>query len=128
MKKINLMLMCLLPLFANADVSVHVLDTNLGQPGPNIDVSFYHKVGNTWKHVSTQKTDSNGRIKSFDFSPEVKSGQFRAIFHVAPYFKNQKLSSFYEDIPVDFKVADTSQHYHIPLLLSPYAYSTYRGN
>jgi 5-hydroxyisourate hydrolase len=117
-----------MPFFAFADISVHVLDTNLGQPGPDIKVSFYKKMKDSWAYQGTQKTDKNGRIKKFDFNKSDASGEYRVVFHVADYFKLQKADSFYNEIPVDFKVENTKEHYHIPLLLSPYAYSTYRGN
>ncbi|NVC92466.1 hydroxyisourate hydrolase [Vibrio natriegens] len=111
------------PVFA--DASVHVLDTNKGLPGSNIEVKFYEKSGEEWKLLSTQKTDENGRIKKFDFG---EGSVYRAEFNVGEFFNSQNIDSFYSSIPVDFKVEDKDAHYHIPLLLSPYAYSTYRGN
>ncbi|MFM2625851.1 hydroxyisourate hydrolase [Vibrio owensii] len=115
----------LLSTSALADVSVHVLDTNQGLPGKEIKVDFYEQSGGGWKLMSTQKTDMNGRIKSFDLG---SASTYRVVFDVEPFFKEQKVDSFYTQIPVDFKVDDKNSHYHIPLLLSPYAYSTYRGN
>lgn len=108
-----------------ADVSVHVLDTNKGLPGKNIEVQFYEKSGNQWKLISTKKTDEDGRIKKFDLGDGL---EYRAVFNVDDFFNRQEIESFYSSIPVDFIIKRKDSHYHIPLLLSPYAYSTYRGN
>ncbi|PFG45440.1 5-hydroxyisourate hydrolase [Vibrio sp. ES.051] len=124
--KTSILTLCSLvaaPVFA--DVSVHVLDTNKGLPGTNIEVKFYEKSGEQWKLLATQTTDENGRIKKFDFG---EGTMYRAEFNVGDFFENQNTDSFYSSIPVDFKVENKDSHYHIPLLLSPYAYSTYRGN
>ncbi|BCK28018.1 hydroxyisourate hydrolase [Vibrio cholerae] len=110
---------------AIADVSVHVLDTNKGLPGQSIEVKFYEKVNQDWKLLDTQMTDQNGRIKQFNFGD---SSYYRVVFNVKDFFDRQKVDSFYDEIPVDFKIDNKQAHYHIPLLLSPYAYSTYRGN
>ncbi|EGQ8685586.1 hydroxyisourate hydrolase [Vibrio parahaemolyticus] len=110
---------------AFSDASVHVLDTNKGLPGKGIEVQFYEKSGDQWKLLSTQVTDENGRIKKFDFG---EGTMYRAVFDVESFFKEQGVDSFYRHIPVDFKIDNKDSHYHIPLLLSPYAYSTYRGN
>jgi 5-hydroxyisourate hydrolase len=108
-----------------ADVSVHVLDMTNGLPGQGITVSFYEKKDNSWQLLKTQTTDENGRIASFDVG---NIGVYRAEFHVSKFFQEQKTNTFYSIIPVDFKVENSDAHYHIPLLLSPYGYSTYRGN
>ncbi|STO57893.1 hydroxyisourate hydrolase [Grimontia hollisae] len=110
---------------ALADISVHVLDTNKGMPGRNIEVSLYENVGDNWKLIDKQTTDENGRVKKFDFG---ESLNYRVVFDVKQFFSSQNVDAFYEQIPVDFKIKNKNEHYHIPLLLSPYAYSTYRGN
>ncbi|WP_305842351.1 hydroxyisourate hydrolase [Photobacterium leiognathi] len=110
---------------AFSDVSVHVLDTNKGLPGQNIEVQFFEKNGDKWKHLSTKTTNEKGRINKFELGD---STEYRAVFNVKSFFKKQNLDTFYNFIPVDFKVENKEAHYHIPLLLSPYAYSTYRGN
>ncbi|MGO2509184.1 MAG: hydroxyisourate hydrolase [Vibrio hibernica] len=124
--KASILTLCSLvaaPVFA--DASVHVLDTNKGLPGKNIEVKFYEKSGDQWKLLSTQTTDEKGRINKFDFG---EGTTYRAVFNVGDFFQKQNIDSFYSSIPVDFKVENKNAHYHIPLLLSPYAYSTYRGN
>ncbi|EGQ8284271.1 hydroxyisourate hydrolase [Vibrio parahaemolyticus] len=128
MKKLKVSLLALCSALAApafADVSVHVLDTNKGLPGTNIEVQLFEKVGEQWKLLATKTTDENGRIKHFDIGDGT---MYRAVFNVEPFFKEQKADTFYSSIPVDFKVENKDAHYHIPLLLSPYAYSTYRGN
>lgn len=110
---------------ALADVSVHVLDTNQGLPGQGVDVRFYQQLNGEWQLLSEQTTNAQGRINSFALGD---GEHYRVVFDVAPFFKQQHIDSFYSEIPVDFNVTDKTAHYHIPLLLSPYAYSTYRGN
>lgn len=124
-KKSAISLICLFSSSVLADVSVHVLDTNLGLPGTGVEVDFYEKTGNDWELKSTQITDKNGRIAKFELG---KSKEYRVIFDVENYFNSKKIDSFYKNIPVDFMISDNDEHYHIPLLLSPFAYSTYRGN
>lgn len=108
-----------------ADVSVHVLDTNKGQPGAGVNVRFYQQLDGDWQLLSQQTTNKQGRINSFELG---KGAYYRVVFDVAPFFEQQHIDTFYSEIPVEFKVDDENAHYHIPLLLSPYAYSTYRGN
>lgn len=110
---------------ALADVSVHVLDTNQGLPGAGVNVRFYQQLDGDWQLLSKQTTNQQGRINSFELG---KGNYYRVVFEVAPFFEQQQTDTFYSEIPVEFKVTDKAAHYHIPLLLSPYAYSTYRGN
>ncbi|QXO15599.1 hydroxyisourate hydrolase [Vibrio ostreae] len=110
---------------ALADVSVHVLDTNQGLPGQGVDVRFYQQLNGEWQLLSEQTTNAQGRINSFALGD---GDHYRVVFDVAPFFDKQHIDSFYSEIPVEFNVTDKDAHYHIPLLLSPYAYSTYRGN
>jgi 5-hydroxyisourate hydrolase len=128
MKKLKITLLTLCSIFAApafSDVSVHVLDTNRGLPGTGIEVQFFEKVDAEWKLLATKTTGKDGRIKHFDIG---EGTEYRAVFNVDSFFKGQKVESFYSSIPVDFKAENKEAHYHIPLLLSPYAYSTYRGN
>ncbi|ANN29701.1 hydroxyisourate hydrolase [Vibrio vulnificus] len=128
MKKLKITLLTLCSIFATpafSDISVHVLDTNRGLPGTGIEVHLFEKVDAEWKLLATKTTGKDGRIKHFDIG---EGKEYRAVFNVDSFFKGQKVESFYRSIPVDFKVEDKKAHYHIPLLLSPYAYSTYRGN
>ena len=105
-------------------LSTHVLDLHSGQPAANIPVTLMRddqKIGHA-------VTDSDGRISDLLGKGALESGQYQLNFDVADYFARQASETLYETIPVKFVIRDTSRHYHIPLLLSPFGYSTYRGS
>jgi len=112
-------------------ITTHVLDTAQGHPAEGISVML-EKMDNsgTWLSIARGETNSDGRIT--DWMPEgdkAEPGYYRVTFKVEPYLKAQgQKTVFYAEIPVMFHLSDPSSHYHIPLLLSPYGYSTYRGS
>ena len=106
-------------------ISTHVLDTTRGLPASGISVSLEKKTGDFWKSIAVEKTNADGRIV-FNSAPE--SGTYRLHFQTAPYFQQNKVECFFPDVPVIFTITDTSRKYHVPLLLNPYGYSTYRGS
>lgn len=113
----------------NYRLSSHILDITRGEPAPGVKVVLSRKDGeNVWTFVDEKQTDANGRIS--DFLPDNgkdSSGIYKLTFQVAPYFKQLGQESFYPFVEVVFEVGD-APHYHVPLTLSPYGYSTYRGN
>jgi 5-hydroxyisourate hydrolase len=102
-------------------LSTHVLDTALGKPAAGIRVTLERADGET---VGTGVTDSDGRVRDF---PPLRTGEHRLRFAVAEYFATIRRDTFYSDIVIAFRVAN-DEHYHVPLLLSPFGYSTYRGS
>jgi 5-hydroxyisourate hydrolase len=106
-------------------ISTHILDTSLGQPAAQVTVQLEKKAGTAWETISTEKTNADGRI-SFDC--EAEAGSYRLQFFVEDYFKRNKLQPFFTIVPVHFYISDTKRKYHVPLLLNPYGYSTYRGS
>lgn len=109
-------------------LSSHILDINSGYPAAGVKISLYKlNADKGWVLVDEKKTDENGRIK--DFLPEGtdNKGIYKLTYHVGPYFKEKKQDSFYPFIDVVFEIKDEN-HYHVPITLSPYGYSTYRGN
>lgn len=110
-------------------LSVHVLDLQTGQPGAGIRVTLEQRDGDQWRALANGVTDAQGRIGAlFPPAAEMRAGDYRIVFETGEHFARQGKDSFFARIPVEFRVAATGQHYHIPLLLSPYGYSTYRGN
>jgi 5-hydroxyisourate hydrolase len=109
-------------------ISTHVLDTAKGRPASGIAVlleRFTPESG--WERLGEGITDQNGRIAHL--SPEdqpLDAGAYRITFRTAPYFGQQE--SFYPEVSIQFRVNDPASHYHIPLLLSPHGYTTYRGS
>ena len=106
-------------------LSTHILNTSTGIPAEGVSVSLEQQVGGDWKQIIQSKTNSDGRITSF--TEQLNKGCYRLIFSVADYFTKQQIKPFYPEVTVVFNVTD-GQHHHIPLLLSPYGYSTYRGS
>jgi 5-hydroxyisourate hydrolase len=103
-------------------VTTHVLDTARGQPAARIPVELDLFIsGHGWREVGRGVTDEEGRIGDFGEPPAM--GVYRLMFDVAAYLP----SAFFPSIAVTFEVRDPSQRYHLPLLLSPFGYSVYRG-
>lgn len=106
-------------------ISTHILDTSIGFPAKDVSVELAKHDGDKWVDLSVQKTNSDGRI-SFDVPFE--KGVYRLKFKTEDYFKRQGVEAFFPVSPVVFNITDTSRKYHIPLLLNPFGYSTYRGS
>ena len=108
-------------------VTTHVLDATSGRPAPGIEATLERRAGTRWQEVASGRTDPDGRINAFgpeDLPPDV----YRITFAVGPYFSGRGQATFYPEVVIHFTVGDPDAHYHVPLLLSPYAYSTYRGS
>lgn len=111
-------------------ITSHVLDLSRGQPAAGLAVTLAIREANLdWKILGTATTDADGRVKNLlpDHFP-LQPGTYRIHFDVSSYFHAQKIESFYPEASVVFTVRDPAAHYHIPLLLSPYGYTTYRGS
>ena len=109
-------------------LSSHILDIGTGQPAPGVTVKLEKmKNSKTWVYVDEKKTDINGRIPDFLKRGKDNTGIYRLTLMVADYFKAKETSSFYPFIEVVFQIEDEN-HYHVPITLSPFGYSTYRGN
>lgn len=109
-------------------LSVHVLNQQTGKPAEGVKVVLEQKQESSWKSLNEATTDENGRIKALWPQQAPATGAYRVTFKTGDYFKSQNKESFFPEIPVEFHISDTHQHYHVPLLLSQYGYSTYRGN
>jgi 5-hydroxyisourate hydrolase len=109
-------------------ITTHVLDTSRGQPGREIAIELEHQSGDSqWTLVGAGKTDNDGRLRTLTSPGHVAAGTYRLRFHTAPYFAALAVESFFPLVEIHFTVADAVAHYHVPLLISPYGYSTYRG-
>ena len=111
-------------------LSSHILDISQGKPAPNVKIALSKQDKNqNWVLIDEKYTDNNGRIKDFlkEESNENNNGVYKLTFYITTYFEKLKQKTFYPFIEVVFEIKD-NQHYHIPITLSPYGYSTYRGN
>lgn len=109
-------------------ITTHVLDTALGKPGKNIPVTLLRRNGSDWTLVSQGVTDADGRLKTLTEKAPLAKGAYRLDFAAGEYLLAAHKASFYDTISIVFKVENPDQHFHVPLLLSPYGYSTYRGS
>lgn len=109
-------------------ITTHVLDTAAGKPAAGINVTLERQDKKAWKLIGKGKTDADGRLKTLMQEGKLPAGNYRLTFAVESYFKKQKVPSFYQQIPIQFQIKGPSQHYHVPLLLNPFGYSTYRGS
>lgn len=111
-----------------ADISTHVLDLAGGVGGANVPVTLSHRNAyGTWIVVGTARTDANGRVRSFDADADFAPGVYRLQFDMTVY-PDAAAKPFFPEIAVTFAVTDQAGHYHVPVVVSPYGYSTYRGN
>ena len=111
-------------------ITTHVLDTSRGRPASGVSVRLeLESAGGVWQQIGQGATDADGRAR--DLLPEgfpFTGGVYRLTFETGPYFAAQEIEAFYREVAIVFTVSDPAQHYHVPLLLSPFGYSTYRGS
>ncbi len=108
-------------------ISTHVLDTMRGTPAAGLNVALSRREPNgSWKEIGQGVTDSDGRVRKLT-EAELEPGEYRLDFATQPYFERSGLSAFYPQVVVVFNLEDSGGHLHVPLLLSPFGYTTYRG-
>jgi len=109
-------------------ITTHVLDTSRGRPAAGVPVTLEVETAGGWTLVGKGKTNPDGRVADLVASDSIAAGVYRLIFDTATYFAEQNIKGFYPQVAVTFKIEDATQHYHVPLLLNPFGYSTYRGS
>lgn len=111
-------------------ITTHVLDLELGRPASGVHVRLELLVPDRgWVELSKRVTDADGRVKDLlDAGASLDAGRYRLTFGTGAYFRARDTQTFYAEVPVEFEIADPRQHFHVPLLLSPFGYSTYRGS
>jgi 5-hydroxyisourate hydrolase len=111
-------------------ITTHVLDTVRGRPAAGVAVVLeYQAEDGGWIAIGGTETEADGRAR--DLVPEkteLAAGTYRLVFHTGRYFESRGFDAFYPQVVILFDVAAEERHYHVPLLLSPYGYSTYRGS
>ncbi|MRS91776.1 hydroxyisourate hydrolase [Enterobacteriaceae bacterium RIT714] len=110
-------------------LSVHILNQQTGIPSPDVTVTLEKQQQNSWTTLASGKTDQDGRIKSlYPQDQDMQPGMYKVTFKTGDYFHSQKMNTFFPEVPVLFTVTKTNEKLHIPLLLSQYGYSTYKGS
>ncbi|WP_226662523.1 hydroxyisourate hydrolase [Microbulbifer aggregans] len=107
-----------------APITTHVLDLHQGQPAAGIIVELYCAD----EPIAVAKTDSDGRIQKWDNTFELISEHWTLVFRLLPWFKQRGEECFFPTATLEFSISDCTRHYHLPLLLSQYGYTTYRGS
>ncbi len=111
-----------------SQITTHILDTSIGKPAANVAVLLRQKSGDDWKTIAQDTTNADGRLP--DLLPDetiLPAGEYKLTFETEHYFISRKIIAFYPSVEIRFYVRDDA-HYHIPLLLSPFGYMTYRGS
>lgn len=107
-------------------LSTHVLDTTAGKPAAGIPITLARREGDAWTRVAQTTTNADGRTDAPLLAGDaLTAGTYELVFDLREYFSKQ---GFLGEVPIRFTVGDASAHYHVPLLVSPWAYSTYRGS
>ena len=109
-------------------ITTHILDTSLGLPAQDVAVVLYSQHDDYWDVVAANNTNKEGRITGFvDDNGKLPPGIYKLKFETKDYFDRLNTSSFFPFVEIVF-VVSKGEHYHVPLLLSPFGYSTYRGS
>ena len=110
-------------------VTTHILDISNGVPARGVAVVLEKQTSSGWEIIGKSATDDDGRARDLlAVDDEFLVGNYRLTFDVESYFQARQIEGFYEQVTIAFVVRDAAQHYHVPLLLSPFGYSTYRGS
>jgi 5-hydroxyisourate hydrolase len=112
-----------------SQITTHVLDVSVGRPAANVAVILEtQSPAGHWAETARGTTDADGRLRDWPAAKVVAAGIYRLTFDTRAYFAARKVASLYPQVMIVFEVRDAQEHYHIPLLLSPFGYSTYRGS
>ncbi|WP_026470169.1 hydroxyisourate hydrolase [Alkanindiges illinoisensis] len=108
-------------------ITTHILDATLGKPASDVLVRLFILQDEHYILLDQKTTDQDGRVKNFDL-PICIAGTYQIQFETLPYFAAQQQQCFYPRVSIEFMVTALDRHYHVPLLISPFSYSTYRGS
>ena len=112
-----------------SQITTHILDTTAGKPAKGVTIALYHQTASGWTEIALGTTNADGRIA--DLLPKDKvlsAGIYKMHFETQAYFDKAGTAAFYPFVEIVFQIAGSGEHYHVPLLLNPFGYSTYRGS
>ncbi|HEX3343985.1 MAG TPA: hydroxyisourate hydrolase [Polyangiaceae bacterium] len=110
-------------------ITTHVLDTARGAPAAKVRIALEHEgAPGRWSLAAEGVTDADGRLRTLLPEGSLRAGAYRLVFDVGEYFREQAVNAFWRQVTIEFVVHDAAAHYHVPLLVSPFGYSTYRGS
>ena len=111
---------------SRAAITTHILNLDSGTPAAGVTVALFYSHNSA--AIASAQTDIDGRIVQWDKSFALQPGTYHLQFALGDWFAQQDRSSFYPEVRLSFSVIDTAEHYHVPLLVNAYGYSTYRGS
>ncbi|MFO0619356.1 MAG: hydroxyisourate hydrolase [Polyangiaceae bacterium] len=109
-------------------ITTHVLDTACGKPAAGVPVRLELRQGEGWVELGRGETDADGRLRTLLDGRVLEAGVHRITFDTGAYFRGLDVQGFYPEAAIVFEVRDATEHHHVPLLLQPYGYATYRGS
>jgi 5-hydroxyisourate hydrolase len=108
-----------------SQITTHILDTSTGKPASGVNVSLFYQG----QSLASSQTNDDGRILQWlPTDHVVQAGVYQIVFEVGDWMKSQNRACFYPSVKIDFEIIATNEHYHVPLLINPFGYSTYRGS
>ncbi len=111
-----------------SQITSHILDTTKGKPASGVLILLFHQENNDWKEIGRSITNSDGRVTDLlEKNVIAQSGIYKLKFETSAYYEQQSIKTFYPFVEIIFEITG-SEHYHVPLLLNPFGYSTYRGS
>jgi len=112
-----------------SQITTHILDTSIGKPAEGVAIHLYKSSAGNRELLGSGVTNADGRVTALLPDNNIlEAGTYSLRFETAHYYQNHKTVSFYPYVEIAFQIAGDGQHYHVPLLLNPYGYSTYRGS
>jgi 5-hydroxyisourate hydrolase len=108
-------------------ISTHILDTTAGRPASGVEVTLEHAAGGGWAPLGRGTTDADGRVKAL-LAESPAPGRYRITFQVGSWFEGRGVEAFYPEVAIAFEVRRAGEHFHVPLLLNPFGFTTYRGS
>jgi 5-hydroxyisourate hydrolase len=108
-------------------ISTHILDTTRGRPAAGVEVTLERAAADGWSAIGRGRTDEDGRVGAL-MSESPGPGTYRIVFAVGAWFEAQQVDAFYPEVSIAFRVARGGEHFHVPLLLNPFGFTTYRGS
>jgi 5-hydroxyisourate hydrolase len=113
---------------SKSPITTHILDTAVGRPAAGVRVVLDRQDAEAFVCIGEGVTDADGRISDLLEDGALQAGVHRLTFHVGDYLSDAGRAGFYPQIPVVFEITVPDEHHHVPLLLNPFGYSTYRGS
>lgn len=109
-------------------ITTHILDTSSGAPAQGVRVELFQRNGDAKERIGEGVTDADGRVSDLLAPDSLQSGIYELHFAVGEYYAGRGEKTFYPEARITFEVGEPAEHYHVPLLLNPFGYSTYRGS